>query len=618
MENLYGNNFHWWVGVVEDRFDPMYLGRCKVRVVGYHTSNKSLLPTEDLPWAFPLQPITSAAMSGIGNAPIGPVEGTWVLGFFRDGEDCQEPIMIGTLGGVPGETYVNALRNNSNYGFQDPNKVYPKAEYLSEPDTNKLARNQDIANTVVKIKDDNRQTNIQTSDGKTWDQPLSHYNASYPFNHVYQSESGHVIEIDDTPSNERISLYHKSGTYFDIDVNGTKIEKITGDNYEISLRHNNVLIKGNANITIEGNNNIYVKNDCNLTVDGDLTHHVHGDYEMKVAGKVSITSGDNMELHSKKEMEIFSSDDMKLFSRANQFLFGLKTDIKSLITKTVGLKYVVKSFAPSTPGAIFLMNDSVSSKSPQLPSFSDLLVPSRLEQLIFRLDLLGEDFSVNAEIIARELASAVADGVISQETLNSAVTVQDSDGTQPAELPTSIPGCGEINNIQEIPETYQISTFFKIEDLTYKAICCSDPNRRLRAQGTLSKREIACNLRGLATQVLDPIKAKYPNMIITSGFRTDVPEGGSLTSQHLKGQAADIQFRGATNSQYFEIAKWIRDNVNFDQMLLEYQRGGTPWIHLSFNRDGPRRNMITYLDHKPHPQGIGVLLQLAGSVGISV
>lgn len=619
MENLYGDNFHWWVGVVEDRLDPQFLGRCKVRIVGYHTPNKSTLPTEDLPWAHPVQPITSAAMSGIGHTPLGPVEGTWVLGFFRDGEDCQEPVMLGTMGGIPGQTYYNKLRGNSNYGFQDPNKIYPLQDYIDQPDTNKLARNQEISSTIVKSKDDSREKRISTGLGDNWDQPLTSYNAAYPFNHVYQSESGHVIEIDDTPNNERITLYHKSGTFIDIDVNGTKIEKVVGDSYEISLRHNNVLIKGNANVTIEGDSNIYVKNDCNLEVDGDLTHHVHGDYEMKVAGKVSITSGDNMELHSKKEMEIFSSDDMKLFSRANQFLFGLKTDIKSLITKTVGLKYVVKSFAPSIPGAIFLMNDSVSSKSTQSPRFSKLIVPTREEQLTFKLDILGEDFEANAEIITRELNQAISDGIIDADELNATGTASETDATPAPELPLQIPGCGEINNLPEIPENYQISKYYKIEDLTYKAVC-AEPGRRLKAQGNLSKREIACNLKALAEQVLDPIKEKYPNMIITSGFRTDVPEGGSLTSQHLRGQAADIQFPGVSNAEYFEIAKWVRANINYDQMLLEYKTTGSklPWIHLSFNREGPRRSTVTFLNHKTAQNGSGVLLQLAGTHGIPV
>ena len=93
--------FVWWQGVVEDRNDPLKLGRCRVRIAAFHTNMQNDLPTFDLPWAHPIQPITSAAMGGVGTSPIGPVEGTWVVGFFRDGANAQEPVMFGTLGGFP-------------------------------------------------------------------------------------------------------------------------------------------------------------------------------------------------------------------------------------------------------------------------------------------------------------------------------------------------------------------------------------------------------------------------------------------------------------------------------------------------------------------------------------
>jgi predicted chitinase len=91
-------NFYY--GVVENRIDPLKLGRCQVRVVGLHTHDKSQLPTADLPWAHPMQPVTSAAMNGIGSSPIGPVEGTSVIIIFAD-DNHQQPIMIGTVGGIP-------------------------------------------------------------------------------------------------------------------------------------------------------------------------------------------------------------------------------------------------------------------------------------------------------------------------------------------------------------------------------------------------------------------------------------------------------------------------------------------------------------------------------------
>ena len=99
IPNLYNSQgFYWFVGVVENRHDPLHAGRCQVRVFGDHPSDKELLPTKDLPWAVPMMPITSASISGKGTAPIGPLEGTWVVGFYLDGPDKQMPMMIGTIG----------------------------------------------------------------------------------------------------------------------------------------------------------------------------------------------------------------------------------------------------------------------------------------------------------------------------------------------------------------------------------------------------------------------------------------------------------------------------------------------------------------------------------------
>ena len=95
------DGYIWWNGVVEDRNDPLMIGRCRVRILGWHTADKAELPTDNLPWAQVLMPITSASQTGVGHAPVGPVEGTWVMGFYRDGELAQDPVMVGTLPGVP-------------------------------------------------------------------------------------------------------------------------------------------------------------------------------------------------------------------------------------------------------------------------------------------------------------------------------------------------------------------------------------------------------------------------------------------------------------------------------------------------------------------------------------
>ena len=97
------DGFIWFLGVVEDRQDPYLIGRVRVRCFGHHTGDKVILPTEDLPWAQVMLPVTSAGISGIGQSPIGLVEGSHVFGFFRDGEARQEPVVMGSLPGYPTE-----------------------------------------------------------------------------------------------------------------------------------------------------------------------------------------------------------------------------------------------------------------------------------------------------------------------------------------------------------------------------------------------------------------------------------------------------------------------------------------------------------------------------------
>lgn len=88
------NNFIWWVGVIENRVDPLALGRCQVRIFGWHNENSVILPTSDLPWAQAVIPLNNSKTSSA------PRVGEWVLGFFMDGEQAQIPVMMGVLPGL--------------------------------------------------------------------------------------------------------------------------------------------------------------------------------------------------------------------------------------------------------------------------------------------------------------------------------------------------------------------------------------------------------------------------------------------------------------------------------------------------------------------------------------
>ena len=85
------NGFIWWVGVIENRVDPLRVGRCQVRIFGWHNENPTILPTKDLPWAQAMIPLNNSKHI----SP--PASGEWVLGFFMDGDAGQIPIVFGVM-----------------------------------------------------------------------------------------------------------------------------------------------------------------------------------------------------------------------------------------------------------------------------------------------------------------------------------------------------------------------------------------------------------------------------------------------------------------------------------------------------------------------------------------
>jgi hypothetical protein len=133
-----------------------------------------------------------------------------------------------------------------------------------------------------------------------WTEPESAANADnqpvYPYNDVTQTESGHLFELDDTPTRERVRLQHRSGTFFEMHPNGDEVHKVYGDGYEIVIKNKNVLIKGTCNITINGDANMHVLGDHNVQVDGDYNLQVAGKLNQRVVGDVSVSSDNDISI----------------------------------------------------------------------------------------------------------------------------------------------------------------------------------------------------------------------------------------------------------------------------------------------------------------------------------
>ena len=312
------DGFVWFTGVVEDRNDPSKLGRVKVRCLGLHTENKVDIPTADLPWAHVMQSTNNPSMQGLGNTPTFLVEGTWVVGFFLDAVEKQQPLIMGTLPGIP-----QAVAD-TNKGFNDPNGKYPSSSIThsghstEESDTSRLAQG-DVAEThtslinrrkrkitdipiatkpnIGTVSDTLKTTETRTTWNELDPQGVSTSITKYPTNHVFESESGHIFEIDDTTDGERLHREHKAGTFEEIHPDGSRVVKVIGDDYEIVAGNKKVYINASGaadglDLTVRGKVNQYITGDYVLEVGGDFIRKVHGNERVKIGAG---SGGGNLE-----------------------------------------------------------------------------------------------------------------------------------------------------------------------------------------------------------------------------------------------------------------------------------------------------------------------------------
>jgi len=103
----------------------------------------------------------------------------------------------------------------------------------------------------------------------------------YPHNQIFDSESGHSVQLDDTPGRERVRIQHgKSKNFIEMHPNGDQVVKVFGENFDITIGKKNVYVSGVCNIVVKG--------DCNMQVDGDFNQEVNGDYNLAVKGKMNV------------------------------------------------------------------------------------------------------------------------------------------------------------------------------------------------------------------------------------------------------------------------------------------------------------------------------------------
>jgi predicted chitinase len=950
-----------FTGCVENRNDPLKLGRCQVRILGLHTDDKTILPTADLPWAYPMQPVTSAAVSGIGFSPVGPVPGSWVVVMFRD-EDMQQPIMLGTIGGIPqtksGEralddsndsilpqegilttsdgtpvtdgsgnpirTGTDAATNNTttsvegvapttpvnpanvdfipttppprsgakagasdgikalidacdkvglttkfakcallgiaggeskwvvqkerynynpvrlkqifskatpevvekysfaerkgmsredffsffygptfrgknflgnktdadggkyygrgfiqltgrgNYeryqrlanaeglnldivnnpdslddsievsalvaalyikdrvrnwqklmyepgfyvaaknavgvnspdialvkqqfyeyflggqagpestnknatstepnlsaseisaappdkkeaytedrsvnadvlGFTDPSGKYPLRDFMNEADTNRLARGM-IEGTCFGFKDATRKVDIPTAGGKTWSQPLSSYNTVYPYNKVMETESGHLMEFDDSPDGERVHLYHRKGSYLEIDPNGSQLNFIVGDGYQIVLRNNNIYVVGSANLTVggnirilcqgdakievEGTSDIVLKNDStigvatnltmnvaqdfDLNVGGNFTTHVVGDMKTKVdsnavmdvSSEFGVKAQSNITMSSSARVGIQSSGETKINAGGNLQMDGSIIDIQNGSSSGIGAVPTVSPDAVTFPDK----------GSPGSTEFDNLTPPERSFEDVAKFETPDEWATPEGQAEKQKQF----DNPTYKAPENAIGQAQEAAPPSGNRVEGKKIDTAPIYSRSDFPPSYKLSKHFKLEHLVEPSVILRDVSLppSIGQSGSVklyTKQDLIANLAALAENVCEPIyemlgptSGKFAPMTsrgawcINSGLRN-----GTNRSEHNKGRAMDFRFNPKRSFEdMWKLAVDLEKILPYNQLILEYRRPGAKfnpgpgwmnWIHISYSTDGNSKMAFTMIDDK--------------------
>lgn len=221
QKEFYGDETRWFIGEVRSVSDPLELGRVQVRVHGLY--DPEAVEEAHLPWAQTAVPVTQGGTNGLGNN-VGLQVGARVFGIFLDGCNSQMPLVIGSLPKFEGDGVS----------------------------TNDLARG---TNTLSK--------SVNSEVGA----PADPYAAQYPSNNVYQTKSGHTIEIDDTSGAERIHIHHKSGSFIEIHPNG-----------QIVIKGQETYIDAGSKLNIRADSFDIQAGSGDIVVDGiSLVNHTHRD-----------------------------------------------------------------------------------------------------------------------------------------------------------------------------------------------------------------------------------------------------------------------------------------------------------------------------------------------------
>jgi hypothetical protein len=444
----------------------------------------------------------------------------------------------------------------SRFGFSDPSGKYPLKDMHGENDINRLARGHFIDKTCVSEKEGSREKSIGVGNSNVmWDEPHVPYAAVYPHNNVYATESGHIMEWDDTSGAERVHFYHTNGTFLEWDVNGNSTSKVKGTSTIIVDKDELVYIKGSGHVSIDGDMSVSVGKSCQIEVMGDANIVVHGDSFQTVDG--------NSNTKAKGMITLDADNNINIKSSGNIALDGKKILLNSGFAQQADTP---TEFSPTI----------------HMPS-----APNRKEAMLMETE---NENNGSYTVDENEMSDAPAMASTGEESTT-------APEAPPAEIVSVAGDCATISSLSS-----KVSTNYTLGQLTGGVM----PTDQQKGGESVAASAIKCNLVHLAVNIIEPLRLTYSSkgFVINSCWRSaNSPVNRSAKmSQHAKGQAVDCGFKPngkpLSNREYYEIAVAIQNSaLPYDQILLEYTKNSV-WIHVSSKPSGNRKHCHTLVNHQ--------------------
>ena len=217
---------------------------------------------------------------------------------------------------------------NPDDGRSDPNKRFPKKEYVGVSSVNNIARGTRVSNVYIG-------GSVPGLDLELNDEPST----QYPENQVKETASGHVIEYDDTNGRERVMIRHRTGSGVEMRADGTVILSSTNNTLRIVAANEKVIVEGDGEVVYNGNLKMRVAGDFDLEVGGDFNVNVTGNKEERIKSSLieSVSKNKTMTVGENKAETILGVDALTVLKNKDVMVKGsFETNVQGTIELDAG------------------------------------------------------------------------------------------------------------------------------------------------------------------------------------------------------------------------------------------------------------------------------------------